>query len=832
MKYLIFLCLITTHSYAQQLTIPTQTAKPLDKLLIINEFGKKITVSDGAEQTYFNSSSKPSVSFIVSGALGKHTINCTDTKGNKTVIASFDVNVQTDINDHGGTYKQLFDMCYTGMNNKDAENGVTSWNGKNYRYFVPWILDHGHTMKGQKYFYGYGHEFLNLLKETQRSDGMIYSFVEHTPNVDYFLTRDKFSGYSKKIGDKVFVRQPTENHPEYMYVNSIYQAWKSGGDAVWMKSMLTSAAKALDYAPNDPARWSKRFQLLKRVYTIDSWDFAVEDEYLPNIGLTNSMIIDSEKSKFGVFFGDNTGYIDACFQLCEMFEQADNQVDAAKFKQRGKDVKERLNKLVWNGKFYRHFVDEDPSVIRKLGVDEKTQIAQSNTYSLNRPIDKPQAKAIIETYLNLKNNLPVGSPGEFYAIYPPFENGFGGHGERWQYMNGGVGGHVAGELARGAFEFGYEQYGADILNRMTNLGKKHGNKIYFAYTGSIPPPPEKPTYKPVDLSKLANMDFWVNENQTSETWMRAKRVGDDLRNLPTGEQTFGNIRFDVIDPTKNNRKAVVAVSKQTGLPASVEIPINDKAECVYLLHTSSKPASENVVGSVKFIYSDGSSKIQYLLNDKHLTYWWFSQLKTEYSGIAWYGKNPITEGVGLSWCALDNPEPTKQIAKLVFQSPENEGIYTLFGITLSDEPHYVPIKEPSYGGPDNWSAALVMAALVEGLAGVKDAPQTQAFNQPIVSPRWVESKSDSLNVTVKYPASNGYVSYSFKHLKAQKQIYIEATGSGQVIHYHVLMPQNVQSITAKVNGKPIVIKLSTIEKSIYADFEIKNTESQKIEIQY
>jgi hypothetical protein len=117
--------------------------------------------------------------------------------------------------------------------------------------------------------------------------------------------------------------------------------------------------------------------------------------------------------------------------------------------------------MAWNGKFYTHFIDEDPTVKRNLGVDEKSQIAQSNAYSLNRDIRPDQQKAIIETYLNLKNNLPVGSPGEWYAIYPPFQRGFGSHGEIWQYMNGGVGGHVAGELALGAYHAGYEQYGTD-----------------------------------------------------------------------------------------------------------------------------------------------------------------------------------------------------------------------------------------------------------------------------------------------------------------------------------------------------------------------------------
>ena len=196
----------------------------------------------------------------------------------------------------------MFDLFYKGMfaDEKEGTYPVT-WNGNTYHVFVPWVLDNFHTMKGMKYFLPNGKELIDIMRQAQREDGMIYSFVQYMPNADYFLTRDKFSGYSKKIGDKVFVRQPTENHPEYVYVNTIYACWKSDGDDEWMKNNLISAAKALDYTINDPARWSKRFGLLKRVYTIDSWDFAVEDEYMPDIGITNTMIIDPCEIKIWCF---------------------------------------------------------------------------------------------------------------------------------------------------------------------------------------------------------------------------------------------------------------------------------------------------------------------------------------------------------------------------------------------------------------------------------------------------------------------------------------------------------------------------------------------------
>ena len=117
-----------------------------------------------------------------------------------------------------------------------------------------------------------------------------------------------------------------------------------------------------------------------------------------------------------------------------------------------------------------------------------------------------------------------------------------------------------------------------------------------------------------------------------------------------------------------------------------------------------------------------------MIYGKQLTYWWFSELKTDYSGIAWYGKNKVSEGIGLSWCAINNPEPQKQITSLVIEAPAGNGIYTIFAISVSDRRHQLPVNPVSYGGPDNWAAATAMAAMVEGLAGVKNTEGTRAYS--------------------------------------------------------------------------------------------------------
>jgi hypothetical protein len=399
-------------------------------------------------------------------------------------------------------------------------------------------------------------------------------------------------------------------------------------------------------------------------------------------------------------------------------------------------------------------------------------------------------------------------------------------------MNGGVGGHVADELARGAYENGYENYATDILNQLLELGKKYDNKIWFAYTGSIPPLPSPPVYRPLDISLYANMDNRSKGSDKAFSWMNTKKEGDDLGNLPTGEQTFAGIRFNVIDAEKNNGRSVVAVSKQKGFPSSAEINVNDTARCIYLLHTSGKPESENIVGAVKILYEDGSSRLQYILMDKQLTYWWFSQLKTDYSGIAWYGKNAASEGVGVSWCAINNPEPRKKISKLIVQSQEGNSIYTVFAITLSDQEHYVPVKPTSFGGPDDWAAATAMAAMLDGLAGVKDAAKTEAYKYPLIAPRWITTASDTVTATIRYAASQGYVSYQYIHRKQQHTITITATTGGEKISFHVLLPGNTKVRIVKSSNKNIPFSQSTIEQSRYVNFDTDVKGAKTFEIKY
>jgi hypothetical protein len=220
--------------------------------------------------------------------------------------------------------------------------------------------------------------------------------------------------------------------------------------------------------------------------------------------------------------------------------------------------------------------------------------------------------------------------------------------------------------------------------------------------------------------------------------------------------------------------------------------------------------------------------------EKHLTYWWFSQLKTENSGVAWYGKNDISEGVGVSWCALNNPFPNKKIKSISFAAPEGNGIYTLFAITLSNQEHYIPVKPTSYGGPDNWAASTAMSAMIEGLAGIKNAKSSEAYSSAIISPKWITTKADKVFVTARFAASKAYVSYKYFNDTGKKQINLLLTGSGKNIKLHLLLPDAAsEAITISKDGKAISFQnMMTPEGAKYVDSDIVLTGTSSIVIQY
>lgn len=406
------------------------------------------------------------------------------------LLTNYSVAAQTKFSGNTGAYGELLSTLEKLIVTDTVNFATFQFRGKTRTAFVTWIRDHVHVMKAMKYYHPDQSSFLEFFMEQQTPEGFYYDYIY--PLNDGVANRFNFfpMQYTAVVFDDKKTpwqmhRIPAEADVEYLVVEGAYAAWQATGDTTWVRKWLPTLEKGLNSIMSDPLRWSKKHQLVKRAYTIDTWDFqplpmpVVEWQKLygdPSRGI----FMISDTTRMGVMHGDNSGFYAACKQLAKLYDIIGN-IDKAKiWNLQGYLIQARANALCWNGKFYKHFVEDDPQP-SFLKMDHDNTISLSNPYDINRNLpDEKMAQSIIQYYMDLKEKTKNTSFAEWFSIYPFYEPDYGGilPGE---YVNGGILTIVAGELAKAAFQHGYETYGADILKRLNDLTKKHNGTLPVCY---------------------------------------------------------------------------------------------------------------------------------------------------------------------------------------------------------------------------------------------------------------------------------------------------------------------------------------------------------------
>ncbi|MDX2110811.1 MAG: hypothetical protein SFY80_11275 [Verrucomicrobiota bacterium] len=807
-----------------------QAAGPLDLLTITGAATGSISVRDGKGREYFRAAGSESVRFKVGGALGQHWVFHSDAKGVLLETIMFTVTTKTAVTSDNPAHARLLHSLWWTMVNCIGGAQRQRVDGKVYRHYVSWLRDHTHTLKGMKWFDNEHQSGFELYADHQRADGMIWDKLD--PFCDAQQWRDhtfREGGFIQKVDDGYglklrFERIPVENDVEYLFIECLYYTWKATGDTAWMLRYLDHCLKAVAYATTDPYRWSTKFNLLKRGYTIDTWDFKSHQDNAITQGWDNC--VDIERTTFGVMHGDNTGMATSLNYLAEMLAVAGRSQESEKCRALSQELMKRLNTLAWNKEFFVHHVTEDTSFVRDLGVDESRQVSLSNAYALNRAITHEQAVAIIQTYQRIRGEMPETSPGEWYNIYPPFEKGFS---NKWGYMNGGVCTIVAGELAHGAFEHGHEAYGADILKRLDDLAQRHGGHLDVCFLGKMDVPPAA-TFTPISLADVANVDFVCDgEPRPAGVMAWQGEVGNDLAQFPVGNQHFFDVPFTIADPASNGRRACLGLSTKPGYVTEALLPVWQKAQSIYFLHTIGGRGG-NPAGSFTVLYDDGSEQTTYIRNEVNCGHWFMPEdygAKRKGNGhavvdprgffdfdLAWRGANKQFENVGAFIYGFTNPHPEKLIRSIRFEAARSGANWFVLGLTLSDQAVFLKQTDVSFGIPDGWGAAAVVYALVEGLAGMKDTGV--AFDRALLAPRWPAAGVKQATATAKYEASGGYVTQNYHYDPSSGELRLEFTGSAQTIDIEVLLPDNTTVLSAVLDGSPVSLLEKTVEKSRYA----------------
>jgi hypothetical protein len=394
---------------------------------------------------------------------------------------------QTEFGKNTGEYGEFFAALTNMIRDKNPNELEVTLRGKKYKLLVSWVRDHVHVMKAMKYFIKDASSGVQLFIDQQTAQGFFYDYI-YPLESDIINRLNFFQPRFTKVfpADKWQMhRVPVEADVEYLVVEGVYAAWQSTGDTAMLRKWIPALDRALLYVKSDSIRWSKKYQLVKRGYTIDTWDFQFlpysRQEYSRRYGDPSQGIMDVKDTTFmGVMHGDNSGMYAACRQLANMYAAIGNKGMSTVWNKEAELYQARANTLLWNGKYYKHFLPDGP-LPPYIKFDIENQLSLSNPYDINRGLPyEDMAESIIQTYLDLKEKTKDSSFAEWFSLYPSVSPDWSGH-AAGTYVNGGVLMVTAGELAKAAFQHGYEAYGADILRRLNEVTKKSNGFLSACY---------------------------------------------------------------------------------------------------------------------------------------------------------------------------------------------------------------------------------------------------------------------------------------------------------------------------------------------------------------
>lgn len=394
---------------------------------------------------------------------------------------------QTSFGKNTGEYGELFASLTNMLKGDNPEGSTITLGNRKYNLLVTWVRDHVHVMKAMKYFMHDVTTGTQLFLEQQTPEGFFYDYIY--PIEDGVINRLNFfhPRFTKLLvrDKKQMHRVPVEADVEYLVVEGVYYIWQATGDTAFLHRWLPALEKAMSYVKSDTMRWSKEYQLVKRGYTIDTWDFQflpfTRQEYSRRHGDPSQAIMDVKDTTFmGIMHGDNSGMYAACRQLAAMYKGLRNEGMSNIWNKEAELFQARANNFLWNGKHYKHFLPVGP-LPPYIKFDIENQLSLSNPYDVNRGLpDEAMSQSIIQSYLDLKEKTNDKSIAEWYSLYPAVSPDWAGV-EAGTYVNGGILIVTAGELAKAAFQHGYEEYGADILRRLFALSKKSDDTLFACY---------------------------------------------------------------------------------------------------------------------------------------------------------------------------------------------------------------------------------------------------------------------------------------------------------------------------------------------------------------
>ncbi|MBR3966829.1 MAG: hypothetical protein IKJ91_07140 [Clostridia bacterium] len=373
------------------------------------------------------------------------------------------------------TSHRLGDFLHLLRTNIYADRALVFLGGKMMMCDKNWIRDHVHVMKAMRHFeYDLG-SFLNFIIDTQREDGQFYELIKQMDDYHWKMV-DEDCRILYEEDNLSLVRLELEADIEYLVVEGATYFYRTNGDNEWLRRVLPKLEKGIDYITSDEKRWDKEHGLVKRPFTIDTWDFTND------LNSSNDRRIHDDEP-MSIMHGDNSGVYRAMNQLAFFNRRLGNEEKALMWEERAAKIRENMMKYLWNGDFFIHQYHLGHDGIDDL---ENKRMSLSLPYDINRGVTTvEESRKIIEEYMRRRETTDYFA--EWFSIDPPYKKFHKNN--PGEYVNGAISPFTAGELAKAAFENGYEEYGWSIIERFMELSERD-KTVYFLYFPDSSPQPD------------------------------------------------------------------------------------------------------------------------------------------------------------------------------------------------------------------------------------------------------------------------------------------------------------------------------------------------------
>ena len=359
------------------------------------------------------------------------------------------------------------DFLHLLRNTINDERSLVFVDGRKMMVNKNWIRDHVHVLKAMRHWeYDYA-GYVDFTLAHQRADGCILELVKQADDSHWRYAAPE----SRKFfpdDNLAMCRLDIEADVEYLLVEGATYCYRISGDDAWLARALPRLEKAIDYMTSDPKRWDTAHGLVKRGYTIDTWDFTYEPVSVTNRTLTPA-------TPQAIMHGDNSGVYQAMTQLAWLNGRLGRAEKAVAWRARADALKAAMYQHLWNGRFFFHQL---PLNVPPVDAHERERLSLSAAYDMNRGLmPVADCRRTIEEFRRRRQTTDCFA--EWFTVDPPYDFTFARH-PRGDYVNGGVCLFTAGELAKAALENGYEAYGWDILVRVKEMAARDGT-LYFLY---------------------------------------------------------------------------------------------------------------------------------------------------------------------------------------------------------------------------------------------------------------------------------------------------------------------------------------------------------------